>query len=185
MFHSCVPGSRLGIGGVLGELAWDPATRRTAVRWAGLAAVWNLVGSPNGMAYVRGHLDLAIGVDAESVWHGGGDPRTGSDHVGRAVIALAGLQRSASARWEVDASVAALPVVVGTTPAFRDFAALAEAALLYHMFVGASSVVSIGLDARTDYWSDPAMSIGPFDRSTRKASLFAGVVVQVRHESPR
>lgn len=180
MKYVCIPGSRVGIGGTVGELAWDPRARRLAARWAELRVVVNLAGATSSMAYLRGHVDASIGVDAESVWHGDRDARNGADHFARGVLALTTMLRSPDAHWEVRAKVEARPALVGTVSSLRDHGVVADGMLLYHVITGANTAVSTGFDLRIDHWSDPSTSLAPLDASTNPTSIFVGALVEVR-----
>jgi hypothetical protein len=137
------------------------------------------------MAYLHHRLDASLGIDAESVWHGRGEMRTGSDHDARAVIAIAAMMRSSDAHWEARAKAEVRPVLVGTTASLTDLGVLGSGAVLYHAGTASSTTVSTGLELRADRWSDPAMSIGTVDSAIAKTSLFIGAIVEVRHESSR
>lgn len=183
MLHGCVPGSRLGVGAVIGELSWDPASDRRSARWGELAAVVNLAGATSSMAYIRGHLDAALRFGGETVWHGAGEARTGTDHVARAGVSLDGVVRSRNGRWEATLQVAFRPAVLGTVSLLRDFGLTADTTACYDILTGTDAVVSVGLDVRASRWSDPANSIGSFDSATRTSTVFIGAVVKVRHEA--
>jgi hypothetical protein len=181
----CVPGGGIGVGGALVDVAWDPASGRVAARWGEVLAVVDLTRRASAMSYLTGHVDLALGVDAESVWHGRDDARTGSDHLARGVIRAAGLIRSASARWDASLTLAARPAIAGTVRALHDVGTIAEGRVRHNTLVGASSAISIGVLVHAAYWSDPSTSDPGLDAVARRTSLFAGVVVEARHESPR
>jgi hypothetical protein len=119
------------------------------------------------------------------VWHGTGERRMGSDHVARGVARLDVLARTASARWEVRARIDARPVLVGTVAAFTDVGVVADGALLYHHLVGASTVVSIGVEAHGAYWHDPSTAVGSFESAVSSRTFVVAGIVEVRHESAR
>jgi hypothetical protein len=183
--YVCIPGAHFGTGATLGEFAWDPATNRFATRWGELDAVANLLGAPSTMAYLRGHLDVAIGVDAESVRHGDGESRAGWDHAMRAVASLRGLLRSADGRWEGTLRVEGRPAIAGTVAIGRDVGALSEARLVVHALVDEGTVITAGLDGRADYWRVPANSLGSFDSPTTRAAVYLGLLVEIQHAASR
>jgi hypothetical protein len=183
--YACSPEERFGLAGTVGELAWDPRSARVAARWGELLAVLNLAGGPSSMAYLAGHVDLAVGLGAESVWHGHDEVRSGSDHLARGVARITSTIRSASARWDASLTLAARPAIVGTVRALHDVGMLGEGRVRYNVLVGASSVISIGVLVRAAYWSDPSTSNLALDPVTSTTSLFAGLVVERRHESAR
>lgn len=183
--YACTPEERFGLAGTVGDLAWDPRSARVAARWGELLAVLDLVGQPSSMAYLAGHVDLAVGLAAESVWHGHDEVRSGSDHLARGVVRITCTSRSASARWDARLMLAARPAIIGTVRALHDVGILGEARVRYNVLVGASSVISIGVLVRAAYWSDPSTSNLALDPVTSTTSLFAGVVVEHRHESAR
>lgn len=137
------------------------------------------------MAYLSGRVDGALGVDAESVWHGRDDARRGSDHLARGVLRATSLVRSASARWDASLNLVARPALAGTVRALRDVGAVAEGRVRFNALVGAGSAVSIGVLVHAAYWSDPSTSDTGLDSVASTTTLLAGVVVEWRHESPR
>ena len=183
--YACERGGRLGVGGALGDVLWDPRSGRVAARWGELLAIVDLAGTSSSMAYLFGHVDLALGVAAESVWHGRDEMRTGSDHLARGVAGVRGLVRSASARWDASVSISARPALVGTVRALHDIGIVGESRLRFNTLFGSSSALSIGVLVHAGYWSDPATSSTELDSVAIRSSLFAGLVLEWRHESPR
>lgn len=182
MLYACVPGARFGFGAVVGELSWDPMRQRRTVKWADVAAVANLAGAPSSMAYLRGHLDASLRVAVDSVWHGVGETRSGTDHMLRGGVALDGVIRSRAGHWEATLQLLFRPTLIGTVAAVRNYGFSAEAAGWYHAMID-STVISVGLDVQATHWSDPSTSIGALDATTDSPAVFAGATLRVRRES--
>jgi hypothetical protein len=182
---ACVRGGRLGIGGALGDVQWDPESGRVMTRWGELLAIVDLSGRSSSMSYLSGHVDLALGVAGESVWHGRDEMTTGSDHFARGIAGVKSLIRSPSARWDASLNLVAEPALAGTVRALHDVGIVGEACVRYNALVGATSAISIGAVVHTGYWSDPSTSDTALDSVAKTTSLFAGIVVEHRNESPR
>jgi hypothetical protein len=52
--------------------------------------------------------------------------------------------------------------------------------LLSRWLVESRTILSFGIDAHADHWSDPATSIGELDPPTRNTTLYIGAIAEVR-----
>ncbi|HRK02593.1 MAG TPA: hypothetical protein PLH57_07990 [Oligoflexia bacterium] len=182
MNHFCQPRRNKGVGGKLLELQYDPKKGRFAGRWAQFNAVLDLLGSSHSQTYLQRQLNLSAGLDAESIWHGDGSD---SDHFSRLQLGLAGLVRSADARWEASAQIGYRPVVFGTLDALTDYGLTSEGALVYNFLKNESAVVSTGLQFNAEYWSNPESSLGVLSSIEDRTSIYIGAVLGVRYEYSR
>lgn len=183
MLHACAPGSRLGVGTRIAELSWDPNHGRGTARWGELSAIVNVIGPTSSMEYLRHHLDVGIGFGGETVWHGDGEARSGTDHLARGAVAMNGVVRSEDGHWEATLQAAYRPALFGTVATLLDYGITADVTGFYNLLVNSNAVISAGIDVRASRWSDPSTAIGSFSNTTNPSSLFAGVVLRVKRET--